>query len=70
MLLLLEVFKFKKNFKVGFDEILGNIQAEAREFVSYKKKQRVYRIVSSEPLKWTTVEEKYRASIAFLFNFQ
>ena len=25
-----------ETFKAGFDEILRNIQAEAREFVSYK----------------------------------
>ena len=25
-------------FRAGFEEILGNIQAEARQFVSYQKK--------------------------------
>jgi len=34
LLLTLEVFKFTK---AGFRKMLRNIQAEAREFVSYKK---------------------------------
>jgi len=41
----LEVFEFKKYLRLDFYEILRNIQAEAREFASYKKY--VY-------LEWTT----------------